>query len=99
MLNAIFECLVHSSTKAGRSPDLAATIRTSSVAAARSFMLSSSCGLAYIIYRLLPIYCSQIQRRSMLEFRQWFANVIHAQMPLFAVTSWGLDHAKDACVW
>src|SRR6266851_9621413 len=50
MLNAIFECLVHSSTKAGRSPDLAATIRTSSVAAARSFMLNSSCGehISYI---------------------------------------------------
>src|SRR5258708_31550948 len=30
---------------------------------------------------------------------QWFANVIHAQILLFEVTSWGLDHATDACVW
>src|SRR5580704_5796510 len=30
---------------------------------------------------------------------QWFANVIHAQMLLFEVTIWGLDHATDACVW
>src|SRR5260370_12262636 len=48
MLNAIFECLVHSSTKAGRSPDLAATTKSSSVAAEAAnftFARNSSCFL------------------------------------------------------
>src|SRR5260370_6143196 len=48
MLNAIFECLVHSSTKAGRSADLAAATKSSSVAAEAAnftFARRSSCFL------------------------------------------------------